>query len=117
MTTTKRTASDRTFIPISDGVELCLLRRHAEQGATFFIRMRAGARAQLHEHPGGEETYVIEGNLRIENRRSAAGVAEPDIVVGPGDYVFVPPGETHDGIAVDGDVLIYVIAPGGIERK
>jgi quercetin dioxygenase-like cupin family protein len=98
---------------IADGVEMRVLRRHADQGMTFLIRMRHGSVAPLHDHPGGEETYVLEGQLSIRSRLNATRVAEPDVVLNAGEYVFVPPGETHDGLA-EGSTLFLVVAPGGI---
>jgi ribosomal protein L16 Arg81 hydroxylase len=47
----------------------------------------------------------------------AEGVAlstpAPDLILSPGDYVFVPLGETHEGVAEE-DALFLVIAPGGV---
>jgi quercetin dioxygenase-like cupin family protein len=103
------------FISIADGVEMRILRHHTDRGLTFLIRMRQGARAPLHDHPGGEETYMLEGRLRVQGRLNADRSAEPDAVLSPGDYLFAPPGETHDGLAEEA-ALFLVVAPGGVER-
>jgi quercetin dioxygenase-like cupin family protein len=102
-----------SFLPIAPGVELGVLRRHLGGGMTFLVRMQEGARAPHHDHPGGEETYVLSGKLRIESRR-ASGRAEPDVELAAGDYFFAPAGETHDGIAVEPHTLFFVVAPGGV---
>lgn len=104
------------FSPLSPGTELRLLRRHEQGGMTFLIRMAKGARAPLHDHPGGEETYMLAGKLRIENRKRADGVAEPDLTLEQGEYAFVAPGESHDGLALE-DCLFLVVAAGGVTRK
>jgi len=104
------------FRPIAPGVELRLLRLHEEGGMTFLIRMVRGARAPLHHHPAGEETYMLSGTLRIENRKSLDGKVEADVTLAPGQYAFVPPGETHDGLALE-DCLFLVLAKGGVTRN
>jgi quercetin dioxygenase-like cupin family protein len=101
------------FIPIADGVELRVLRRHDGPGTTSLVRMQRGAIAPLHDHPGGEETYMLEGRLRINDRVDASGASKPDIVLAAGEYAFVSCGETHGGIAEEA-ALFLVVAPGGI---
>jgi quercetin dioxygenase-like cupin family protein len=104
------------FQPIADGVEMRVLRLHGGgAGMTFLIRMRKHAVAPLHDHPGGEETFMLEGTLRIRNRTSAARTREPDLVLQRGDHAFVAAGEAHDGIAEE-DALFLVVAPGGVTR-
>jgi len=108
--------TNEPFIPIADGVEMRVLRRHSERGLSFLIRMARGAIAPLHEHPGGEETMMLAGRLRIRRRTNASGAAEPDVVVGAGEFVFVPPGEVHDGVAEEA-ALFFVNAPGGVAPR
>ena len=94
---------------ISDGVEMQVLRRHDNGGLTFLVRMQDGALAPLHDHPGGEETYVLQGSLTIRARSGGA----PDAVLGAGDYHFAPPGEVHEGLA-KGETIFFVVAPAGL---
>jgi len=101
-TNTQQSSEAPAFHTVAPGVELCFLRRHTDRGTTFLVRMAAGAHAQLHDHPGGEETYLISGKLRIGER---------DLV--PGDYYYAPPGEIHDGYAAEA-ALFFVVAPGGL---
>ena len=108
--------SPRTFVERSPGVEICLLRAHGDGGLTFLVRMAKGARAERHGHPGGEETYLLSGKLRIDRRLGADQQARPDIDLVPGDFVFAAPGEFHEGEA-DEAALFLVVAPGGIVRK
>lgn len=90
------------FRAVAPGVELAVLRRHDRGGATLLFRMARGAHAPLHDHPGGEETYLVSGKLRIANH-----------LLLPGDYNYAPPGEVHDGYAEE-DSVFFVVAPGGI---
>jgi len=111
--TTTTSSSTRVFVPRSPGVELCLLRQHPDRGLTFVLRMSRGARAERHAHPGGEDTYVLSGRLRIDRRVAADRRPLPDVPLGPGDHLFAEPGEVHEGIAEE-DTEILVFAPGGI---
>jgi quercetin dioxygenase-like cupin family protein len=103
------------FRTISTGVEMKILRKHNDQGMTFLIRMEKGAHALRHDHPGGEETFLLEGRLRITNRIALEGHELPDATLGVGEYFFSPPGEQHDGVAEEA-ALFLVIAPGGVSR-
>jgi quercetin dioxygenase-like cupin family protein len=109
-----------SFHEMSPGVELRILRQHSPLGGggglTFLVRMKHGSHAPLHDHPGGEETFILRGTLRVTNRRDTAGASLPDAEVHEGEYLFAPPGETHDGIAVT-DALFLVVAPGGVGRR
>src|SRR5688572_14595556 len=96
--------TEHEFFPVSPGVELAVLRQHdgGGGGLTFLVRMEKGARAPRHDHPGGEETFVLAGALRIVARRSAAHLDEPDLpdlLLRAGEHGWVPPGERHEGIA------------------
>jgi quercetin dioxygenase-like cupin family protein len=110
--TTAESPVGASFVPIADGVEMRILRRHEGQGTTSLIRMRHGAVAPLHHHPGGEETYMLEGRPRIRHRVDERGTQRPDVVLAQGECAFVPPGETHDGVAEEA-ALFLVVAPGG----
>ena len=108
--------SSRVFVQRSPGVEFCVLRVHPDGGLTFLVRMQQGARAERHGHPGGEETYLVSGQLRVDRRVDAAGEPRPDVVLRAGDHLFAPPGEVHEGIADQDNTTFFVIAPGGILR-
>jgi len=115
MTMTTRNGSPRTFVPRTPGVEICVLRLHADRGLTFLVRMARGARAERHNHPGGEETYVLLGKVRIDRRIAADGRALPDVVLVPGSHLFAEPGEVHEGEAEE-DTEFLVFAPVGIAK-
>ncbi len=101
------------FFPISPGVEMRTLRVHPDGGRTFIIRMHAGARAPFHDQPGGEETFLISGDLRIVDRLDAAGGALPDATLREGEHFHAPSGERHAGVSEKG-ALFFVVAPGGV---
>jgi quercetin dioxygenase-like cupin family protein len=70
--------------------------------STVLVRMAKGADAQLHNHPGGEETYMVSGKLRVG-----------DHLLGAGDYLWTPPGVAHDGHAEE-DAVFFVVLPAGL---
>jgi quercetin dioxygenase-like cupin family protein len=105
--------SNRAFLERSPGVEICVLRMHPDGGLTFLVRMKRGARAERHGHPGGEETYVLSGKVRIDRRIDSGERPQPDVLLVAGDYLFAPPGEIHEGFAEE-DTSFLVIAPGGL---
>lgn len=105
----------RVFHERSPGVELGVLRTHDNGGLTFLIRMKRGARAQRHGHPGGEETYMLSGRVRIDRRVDAQGQPVPDTTLQTGDYLFAPPGEVHEGYAEE-DTTFLVVTPGGLSK-
>lgn len=104
------------FVSRSPGVEIALLRRLADGSLTFIVRMQNKARAERHGHPGGEETYLLSGELRIDRRVGPDNQPLPDVVLSAGDYVYVLPGEVHEGVAEEEGTTFLVIAPGGIDR-
>lgn len=96
-------ATDHRFQPVAPGVEFCRLREHENDGLTVLVRMQAGAHARLHEHAGGEETYLVSGKLRVGEH-----------LLEPGDYLWTPPGVAHDGFAEE-ECLFFVVLPGGLQ--
>lgn len=98
---------DRSWKTVAPGVEFCVLRPHGSQGTgdgmTLLVRMAAGADAQLHDHAGGEETYIVSGKMRIGTRELVAG-----------DYLWTAPGEPHDGHA-HVETVFFVVLPAGLQ--
>ncbi len=103
MTTLYQQTKDNQWRAVAPGVEFCTLRTHADEGSTLLVRMAKGAHASLHHHPGGEETYLIKGRLRV-----GAHLLEP------GDYLWTPPGVEHDGHA-ELDTEFFVVLPRGLQ--
>ena len=85
------------------GIEMCVLRRNAEGGGAIMLKVAKGARFPLHDHPGGEEVYVVHG-------RAVVG----GVTLTTGDYLWTPPDGTHDLRAED-DTMIFVTSPNSIQ--
>jgi len=82
------------------GVVIKVLRSDKATGAsTFLLRFDAGARFPLHDHPGGEEVFVVEGDLRVGADRLTAG-----------DYLYTPPSGKH-AVASEGGCVLLVSTP------
>ncbi len=86
------------------GVSIKVLRDDKATGASAAIlRFEAGARFPAHDHPGGEEVFVLEGDLQVGRDRLRAG-----------DYLFTPPDGTH-AVSSEGGCLFLVTLPKPIE--
>ena len=53
-------------------------------------------KSALHDHPGGEEVFVVEGDLRVGADRLTAG-----------DYLYTPPSGKH-AVASEGGCVLLV---------
>jgi anti-sigma factor ChrR (cupin superfamily) len=67
-----------------DGTEKAVLWRQGHGVATELFRLRRGVHYPEHTHAGWEQMFVLQGRLRMAGRD-----------LGPGDFVFTEPGETH----------------------
>jgi anti-sigma factor ChrR (cupin superfamily) len=82
------------------GVATKPLRHDTASGAsTFLLRVDAGARVPLHDHPGGEELFVIDGDLQVGGDHLKAG-----------DYLYTPPDGRHSASS-DGGCVVLVTTP------
>jgi quercetin dioxygenase-like cupin family protein len=85
-------------------VSVKVLRRDpATGGSTSIVRFEAGARFPAHNHPGGEEVLVLEGEVQIGGDR-----------LGTGDYLYTPPGGKH-ALSTEGGCVILVVLPQPVE--
>lgn len=81
------------------GVLVKLLRRDGETGeSTALVRLEPGSRFPAHNHPAGEEVFVIEG----------------DVLIGPdhlraGDYLYTPPSGKHAASSQGGCVFLVTL--------
>jgi quercetin dioxygenase-like cupin family protein len=99
-----RSAEETWRTSSTPGVSVRVLRADKATGeSTLLIRFEAGARFPAHTHPGGEELFVLEGDLQVGRDRLSAG-----------DYLYTPPGGTHAASSEDG-CLILVALPRPIE--
>ena len=65
---------------------------------TILLKFEPGSSYPYHNHPGGEEIFVMEGKVVIEGAELAAG-----------DYLYTPPGYRHAVQTDTGAVLMLVI--------
>lgn len=76
-----------------DGVEaLCLAERDYER--VYAMRLRPGATVPRHDHPGGEELFVLDGGFADDNGR-----------YGKGTWLRMPAGSAHELVSPDGCTL------------
>jgi len=94
-----RIAAEATkWRPVFDGVDLAPLNLKEGKGS-FLLRFSAGSVCPMHNHPGGEEIYVVSGAGRLN-----------EMPIATGDYIQTPPGESH-ALHAETEVLIHVITP------
>ncbi len=92
------TAKDAKWRPVFEGVDLSPLNMKDGKGS-FLLRFKAGSVCPMHNHPGGEEIYVVSGRGRLNELNIASG-----------DFIRTPPGESH-ALHAETDVVIHVITP------
>jgi quercetin dioxygenase-like cupin family protein len=81
------------------GLEVKLLRRDkATEESSFLIRLAPGARIPAHDHPAGEELYVLEGDFHVGPES-----------LGPGDYLYTPANGIHAAHSKGGCVVLVVL--------
>lgn len=83
------------------GVYIKPLMFDAEQGRapSMLLKFDPGARYPVHDHPAGEEIYVIEGDIRLGKDHLFAG-----------DYIYTAPGNIH-AVRTDGGCVVFLRAP------
>jgi quercetin dioxygenase-like cupin family protein len=81
------------------GVSFRLLHPAKERNAgTFLVKMEPGTRYPPHEHPGGEEVFVVAGSMTVGGED-----------LSDGDYLYTPPGGAHDASTTNGCVFLVVL--------
>jgi anti-sigma factor ChrR (cupin superfamily) len=92
--------------PDNPGVSYKTLRKHGTEtgaGITLLLKFQPGASYHAHRHPGGEEYFVLEGEL------DDLGKAWP-----AGSYIWHPPASGHRPSSRSGCVVL-VMLPQAIE--
>lgn len=84
------------------GIAMAVLRENEVGGGTVLLRFDEGARYPLHDHPAGEESFVLEGEVLVGTHTYHEG-----------DYLWTPPGVLH-GVTARRNSLILVMASKGI---
>jgi len=81
------------------GVSIKVLRDDPQTGeTTALLKFAAGARFPAHDHPAGEQVFVLEGDLTIGADHLEAG-----------DYYYTPPNGTHAASTRHGCVFLVTL--------
>ena len=75
----------------------------ALRAPTILLKFDPGATYPGHTHPGGEEIFVLEGDIRLGKDRLHAG-----------DYLFTAPGNIH-AVQSDAGCVVLVSVPEEVE--
>ncbi|CAG0988193.1 hypothetical protein MTYP_02135 [Methylophilaceae bacterium] len=92
--------------PGVSGIYVKVLRFDAAQGRapTILLKFDAGATYPGHIHPGGEEIFVLEGDIRLGKDRLHAG-----------DYLYTAPGNIH-AVHSEAGCVVLVSVPQEVEK-
>jgi quercetin dioxygenase-like cupin family protein len=94
------TADVRMWEPTAwAGVEVCHM-LVGPAGSSGLFRLRAGAVIPMHDHPRGEHTVIVEGELRFG-----------DLNVRQGDILWTRPGEAHEVRALTAAIFFGYAPP------
>lgn len=87
--------------PGVSGVFVKVLRfeKETRRAPTILLKFDAGATYPAHNHPGGEEVFVLEGDLKLGKDHLYAG-----------DYLYTPPNGKH-AVRSEGGCLVLVNVP------
>jgi quercetin dioxygenase-like cupin family protein len=87
------------------GVDVKVLRfdRTAGRAPTIMLRFQAGATYPPHNHPGGEEIFVLDGDVRLGGDHLHTG-----------DYLYTAPQNKH-AVKSDGGCVLLVVVPEEVE--
>jgi quercetin dioxygenase-like cupin family protein len=71
---------------------------------TILLKIEPGATYPAHSQPGGEEIYVLEGDIRLGMDHLHAG-----------DFLYTAPNNTH-GVKSDGGCVVLVVVPNEVVK-
>lgn len=75
----------------------------AKRAPTILLKFDAGATYPAHNHPGGEEIFVLEGDIWLGKDHLLAG-----------DYLFTAPNNKH-GVRTETGCVVLLKAPQQVE--
>jgi quercetin dioxygenase-like cupin family protein len=75
----------------------------AGRAPTILLRFEAGATYPAHNHPGGEEIFVLEGDIKLGRDHLRAG-----------DYLYTAPDNKH-AVWSEGGCVVLVSVPEAVE--
>lgn len=76
----------------------------ARRAPTILLKFDPGATYPGHNHPGGEEIFVLEGDIRLGKDRLHAG-----------DYLYTAPGNIH-AVQSETGCVVLVSVPEEVEK-
>ena len=84
----------------TDGISVKVLRfdEATQRSPTFLLKFEAGASYPNHNHPAGEEVFVLEGEVRFGPVQLAAG-----------DYLYTPPDAQHAVFSETGCLMLFIV--------
>lgn len=90
--------SDLLWTAQNDGSRYSLLHMTPDGGVITVTQFDAGAVGGWHDHPGGEQLYMLSGCIRIDGHELRAG-----------DFLMTPPGTRHRVEAIDDSELLVIL--------
>lgn len=84
-------------------IKSLLFDESAQRSPTILLKFEAGATYPLHNHPGGEEIFVLEGDIRLGKDELKAG-----------DYLFTAVGNKHR-VSTKNGCVVFLKAPQEVE--
>lgn len=86
--------------PGVSGISIKILRfdHQTNRPPTFLLKFEAGATYPAHDHPAGEEVFVLEGDVTFGKHHLAAG-----------DYLYTPPNGKHAVWTKGGCVMLFSV--------
>ena len=74
-----------------------------QRSKTILLKFEPGASYPYHNHPAGEELFVLEGEVMIEGQKLVAG-----------DYLYTPPGFKH-AVSTEKGCTVFFMIPEEVE--
>lgn len=83
-----------------EGISVISLHYDEEKGrsTTILLKFEPGASYPYHNHPAGEEIFVLEGEAIIESNTFSKG-----------DYLYTPAGFKHSVTSKTGCILFFIV--------
>lgn len=69
-----------------------------ERAPVIMLKFEPGAKYPAHNHPAGEEVFILEGEVKFGNKNLSVG-----------DYLYTPPGGIHAVWSKAGCVMLLII--------
>ena len=84
----------------TEGIFVKILRfdEETKRPPTFMLKFDPGTSYPNHIHPGGEEVYILEGEVRFGPNH-----------LNEGDYLYAPHGAKHSVFSKTGCVMLFVV--------